>query len=509
MEIGSLIETEVNIGRIKQSNDSGIPWIQRLLKGNPQDSRQLYHKIRKLLRDIDTWSSDIKVKIGALLLKTMMNSVTDKDGEKIFSMGYSIVSGTLRKVGIITMSPAVYGSIYNITPSFLHPRYLPMIVPPKSWDNRKYYGAYLQLKSPLLKNTTKAQIEAVKRCNMKKVLEGLDYLGSVAWNINEPVLETINEAVTRGLIIGEIPANNDLDVPTIEEYFDSSSSSSNPKTKDDLREYYRWKARIEKRNSEMHSLRCDMKIKLSIARQFLKENIYFPHNMDFRGRAYPIPPNLNHLGSDLCRGLLLFAEKKPLGKDGLRWLKIHLANLWGNNKISFDERIQWAESNMEMIIDSAKHPLNGKLWWTNAESPFQALATCKEIHSALQLENPSEYLCGLPVHQDGSCNGLQHYAGLGLDKAGAIAVNLIDGSCPADVYSRVLDKVRSRVNSDSLISEDSSDPKDAQKSRIARLVKPIVSRKVIKQTVMTSVYGVTPIGAREQSKMFYCWNFQI
>eukprot|EP00961_Rhodomonas_salina_P118328 1592539-Rhodomonas_salina.1 len=31
---------------------------------------------------------------------------------------------------------------------------------------------------------------------------------------------------------------------------------------------------------------------------------YFAHNLDFRGRAYPIPPHLNHLGSDICRGLL-------------------------------------------------------------------------------------------------------------------------------------------------------------------------------------------------------------
>jgi DNA-directed RNA polymerase len=51
---------------------------------------------------------------------------------------------------------------------------------------------------------------------------------------------------------------------------------------------------------------------------------YFPHNLDFRGRAYPIPPHLNHLGSDICRSLLTFADKKPLGKHGLYWLKVAL-----------------------------------------------------------------------------------------------------------------------------------------------------------------------------------------
>lgn len=49
--------------------------------------------------------------------------------------------------------------------------------------------------------------------------------------------------------------------------------------------------------------------------------------------AYPIPPNLNHLGSDLCRGMLAFSERKPLGPDGLDWLKVHLANLCGKDKV--------------------------------------------------------------------------------------------------------------------------------------------------------------------------------
>lgn len=61
--------------------------------------------------------------------------------------------------------------------------------------------------------------------------------------------------------------------------------------------------------------------------------MYFPMNLDFRGRVYPIPPHLNHLGNDLCRGLLAFSRKKPLGERGLFWLKIQVANLFGNDKV--------------------------------------------------------------------------------------------------------------------------------------------------------------------------------
>ena len=54
--------------------------------------------------------------------------------------------------------------------------------------------------------------------------------------------------------------------------------------------------------------------------------------MDFRGRAYPIPPHLNHLGNDLTRGVLMFDKPRMLGDRGLWWLKIQLANVAGQDK---------------------------------------------------------------------------------------------------------------------------------------------------------------------------------
>lgn len=63
--------------------------------------------------------------------------------------------------------------------------------------------------------------------------------------------------------------------------------------------------------------------------------------MDFRGRVYPVPPHLNHLGSDLARSMLIFAEGRPLGPKGLDWLKIHLVNLTGLKKRdSIEERYE-------------------------------------------------------------------------------------------------------------------------------------------------------------------------
>lgn len=51
-------------------------------------------------------------------------------------------------------------------------------------------------------------------------------------------------------------------------------------------------------------MRADFLLKLDLANRFRGQAIWYPFNVDFRGRAYPIPPYLHHVGGDLSRGLL-------------------------------------------------------------------------------------------------------------------------------------------------------------------------------------------------------------
>lgn len=61
---------------------------------------------------------------------------------------------------------------------------------------------------------------------------------------------------------------------------------------------------------EQNSLHCWLVYRLTLANHFADSVLYFPHNIDFRGRAYPISPQINHMGDDLNRGLLKFAKGK-------------------------------------------------------------------------------------------------------------------------------------------------------------------------------------------------------
>jgi len=62
----------------------------------------------------------------------------------------------------------------------------------------------------------------------------------------------------------------------------------------------------------MYSLWCWVLYRLVLARHYADDVLHFPHNMDFRGRAYPISPHLNHMGGDISRGLLTFATGELL-----------------------------------------------------------------------------------------------------------------------------------------------------------------------------------------------------
>eukprot|EP00957_Ditylum_brightwellii_P162818 12398422-Ditylum_brightwellii.AAC.1 len=105
-------------------------------------------------------------------------------------------------------------------------------------------------------------------------------------------------------------------------------------------------------------------LKLDQAKKFKDfQEIFFPYNMDFRGRAYPVPPHLSNVGSDLCRGMLTFSKSKPLGPRGLYWLKVHLANLAGADKMSFDDRAGFTEKNMKSVRAAVTNPFGEDRWW--------------------------------------------------------------------------------------------------------------------------------------------------
>ncbi|XP_012535388.1 DNA-directed RNA polymerase, mitochondrial isoform X2 [Monomorium pharaonis] len=358
---------------------------------------------------------------------------------------------------------------------------LPMLCLPRPWVNENT-GGYLHSKVSVVRDfdvRLSRQLKNTKQ--LYPALDCLNQLGSVPWQINKFVLDILVQIFREG-------GSHELNVPQPSMVLPSTSEMIANNTEKKPRELQTLLMQFKRRRNEMHSLWCDCLYKLSIANHFRDKVFWLPHNLDFRGRAYPVPPHLTHLSSDLGRSILMFAQGKPLGPNGLDWLKIHTINMTGLKKReSIDTRLKFANEILDLILDSARNPLTGEMWWAKADEPWQTLAACKEIDNALRVPNPEEYVCRLPVHQDGSCNGLQHYAALGRDVIGAKSVNLYPADKPQDVYSDVaamVDEYR-RVDAEA-------------GNEVAKALEGHVSRKVMKQTVMTTVYGVTKFGARLQ-----------
>lgn len=501
LQIGQLLQLELNLLRATEGKKILSKWQReqiKLARGNERRVLALARKMSRLVSE-DPWSTDVAVQVGSALLSMLVQTARNKNGFPVFTHSNDRIDeafggSAVHNVGSIQMEADMYMEMLDRDLKTLQPQFLPMVVPPKPWIvvNGHFKGGYYKLDSEFIRTSSKNHARSLLRAGINDVKDTLDYLGSISWRINKTIYQVAQEAYSKGELIGELPSKVNLDMPVVSDYLNEEGET-------DSWRYDKMVRLTNKTNYELHSLRCDIEIKLDIANKFLEDDLYFPCNIDFRGRVYPVPPNLNHLGSDLCRGLLLFSEPHALGESGLDWLKIHLCNLFGNNKISLSDRREWADENVMEIFDSAANPLGGNRWWATAESPFQALACCIEIKAAIESGHPASYKCALPVHQDGSCNGLQHYAALGRDSPGGLAVNLISGENdrPGDVYTAVLEIVNKKIKED-VERPDSSDLKKQQEKRFAQFLDGKVSRKVIKQTVMTSVYGVTFMGSRDQ-----------
>nr|POF14978.1 dna-directed rna polymerase, mitochondrial [Quercus suber] len=441
------------------------------------------------------WPMDLRVKLGAMLVSKLIDAAQlpvtrthPRTREEItrmqpaFMHRYRWVNG--KRIGAITPNPALTDKLESEPLGSVLAKRMPMLVEPLPWKGWNK-GGYLHYAAPILRlpsgdNSGRDYFHAAdKNGDLDRVYAGLNALSKVPWKVHPGVLKVQIEAWNTGEEIANFPALGAKLSPPPE-----------PEASAGVSARMRWASQmrdLENQRSGLHSKRCFQNFQLEIARSVKDEVLYLPHNMDFRGRAYPLPPYLNHMGADNVRGLLVFAHGKPLGSDGLRWLKIHLATAAGHDKASLEDRVAFTMAHLDDIYDSVRNPLGGRRWWLESEDAWQTLAACFELTEALDSPDPTQFVSHLPIQQDGTCNGLQHYAALGGDAIGARQVNLEPGDKPADVYMAVADAVQEEVRKDA-----------AKGDAIAMKLDGLVTRKWVKQPVMTNVYGVTFYGARAQ-----------
>lgn len=440
------------------------------------------------------WPLQEKIKIGAMLIEKFLKVAKmeivrfdPRTKEKITKIRaafhHRLIIAKGRRQGVIGPVADLRALLLKEPSGAYISKKLPMIVEPVPWSGFRT-GGYLNHPDNFVRTPAgdgaprEYAMAAIEKGHMNQVFKAITALGSTPWRIHKDVLKVQIEAWNTGEAIGGLPPS----VPQME-------YPPEPITQDPHERSVWLKAMRELDNKKRgyHSQRCHVNLQLETARSFRNDVLYFPHNVDFRGRAYPIPPYLNHMGADNVRGLMTFAKGKELGPNGLKWLKIQLANVFGYDKDSFQGREQFVMDHLDDIYDSVRNPLSGKRWWLKSDDPWQTLAACFELTGALDSPDPTKFVSHLPIQQDGTCNGLQHYAALGGDAVGARQVNLEPGDKPSDVYTAVAESVKASIKKD--LEEG---------NELAKMLDGKITRKVVKQPVMTNVYGVTYYGARLQ-----------
>ena len=368
----------------------------------------------------------------------------------------------------------------------LEPVTMPMVVRPRRWRSPTY-GGYITRRhgNKLVKQRNRNYHIELANVDMPRIYDSINHIQDTPWRVNKAVLDIMNTIWDEGGELGGLPVREDDPIP---------EKPADIDTNEDARKA--WKvaaATIHELNSSRLSARLSLHSGLWIARKFSKEDaIYFPHEMDFRGRVYPIPSfGPNPQGADWQKALLEFAHGKPLGLQGFRWLQIHIANLFGVDKVSFEDRLAWVAENTDALIDSGENPLDGHRFWAEADSPFCALAACLEFAQAIRLEDPTSFVSRIPVALDGSCSGLQHFSAMLRDGEGAEAVNLTASETPQDIYGRVAALAQAEADRNPKITVKIGDEEITFDNP---WVGGKVTRKIAKRPTMTFCYSATRFG---------------
>lgn len=492
------------------------------------------------------WSKELKFHVGSRLIEiavqsTGMFEVTD---DRIFdAQGHCFKQrGGITRAKDLKSAPYIIRLLDHALEDLVrsmdadetrYPQYMPTLIPPKRWDGIFDGGYYTPvIRKPTLvrfhaesDDVRQAALEEYDAIDMPRVMSALHYVQEVPWMINRKVLTVALQMWDRDLAMAGFPKRDIIPMPVRPAGFDEASALAktyehrlNKKVEDKktgkLRvmtgkerkaEFLSWPqavqdawtlvrtwrqaaAKVYSENARRVSKARSVTDTLMIADKFLHREFYFPHMLDFRGRMYPIPIYLQPQGNDLARGLLTFAKGQRIGEEGAEWLAIHLAGHFGADKLTYEARVQWVKDNEEVWRAIARDPIGSHHLWldeTGIKHHWQGLAAVFEW--VRYLEEGPDMISALPVHIDGTCNGIQHLSAMMLDEVGGAAVNLVPDFQPHDIYADVAAKLQDRLKG----IRRAGGAQGAKARLWLEACGGTIPRSLTKRPVMTTPYGAT------------------
>ena len=394
------------------------------------------------------------------------------------SMYYLVPSETLEKH---------FGEVQNAAKAVV--KYPPMLVPPMDWTGQ-YDGGYMtewfRLHSPM------CGIRFIKPEHKKWIIQNLNSdrslpvrtamnkAQSVPYRVNQRVLTILRTATAMRVGILGLPSFVEAPKP---EFPLPQGWEKDAATQAEFEQFKFWKTQMAAwytNEAKRKGRHMGILSRINELVKYQEEpRLYFPTFIDWRGRLY-FRSNLNPQSSDAVKGCLEFAEGKPLGVEGLKWLKAHVANCCGFDKHDLDTKVAWCDENWEMINDFINNPLDVDA--PEPDTAFTLLQAGLALQAALSMDNPETYVCHVPVAMDATCSGLQHLSALTRDPVGSYYTNLVDNkdNKKSDIYMRVAEVAKNLL------------PKFIDDVTVDHFWKVNeITRSMAKNPVMTYVYGAT------------------
>jgi DNA-directed RNA polymerase len=327
-------------------------------------------------------------------------------------------------------------------------------------------------------------LKRLEKQDISAELQCVNALQRTPWRVNKQVLEVIRNVWDSGQEWAGLPPKDDIPLPHYP--FDVEPCDLDENQKVEFAEWRKQRNSIHQFNNKSRSKRIQVERTIQLAEEYAKfDKFYFVWQLDFRGRKYPVESFMSPQVADWGKACIEFANGMKIENvEDAKWLAIHGANTFGEDKISLEDREIWAYLNTENVRKTVDDPYNF-LWWTEADKPFQFLAWVYEWFG--YTSGDPEWVTRLPVAADGSCNGLQHLSAILRDEEGGKAVNLVDSSLPSDIYRDVAEAATIVVKRDALSGNQMA----------KKCLEFGIDRKLTKRSVMIVPYSGTKHACRQ------------
>ena len=323
-----------------------------------------------------------------------------------------------------------------------------------------------------------------------KHLEFINRQARVPFQINPFTYQLIEELVERQLPLGKFHYQPLLEVPPLNQLLgldhiqDKEEQTRLVRAHKDYKEKMRFQTDQKDQNIARMKKSLLAQQVLGKARQLLNDEQFFiPMKYCFRGRIYSRIPFISFQSNDCGRYLIRFANKTPIDDRTEHWLKVGMANAGGQDKKSWDERLNWTDKNLTEIINIGRMMNDGDfsraydfLTRDGIDDPFCLAALANEYVKVFVDKTQSYtqvYVCA-----DASCSGTAIFNAWRRNLRGARMVNLVDTPAPADIYIAVWYELK-RIAPAGSFRED----------HIKRLEASKLLRKMMKEVYVPASYA--------------------